>query len=59
MTFNVLHGNGPLYLRELRKPIQNNKPLSSSQIPSRNPYTKLKTTGDRAFTSAAGEFGMI
>lgn len=54
ITFNVLYGNGPRYLRELLIPLNNQRSLRSV---NKNllvvPKTKLKSSGDRALMSTA------
>ena len=54
ITFNVLYGNGPSYLRDLLIPVNNERSLRSA---NKNlpviPKTKLKTAGDRALVSTA------
>ena len=54
ITFNVLNGDGPDYLKELLHPQKSGRTLRST---SRNlldvPKTRLKTAGDRSFASTA------
>ena len=54
ITFNVLFGNGPLYLKQLLNPLKSGRSLrSANQNLLDIAKTKLKTAGDRAFSAIA------
>ena len=54
ITFNVLYGNGPQYLKELLKPLKSVRSLrSGNQKLLDIPKTRFKTAGDRAFATTA------
>ena len=54
ITFNVLNGNGPDYLKELLHPQKSVRSLRSTTSNLLDiPKTRLKTAGDRSFASTA------
>ena len=55
ITYKVLHGDGPAYLKDLLVSYQPKRSLRSSRDTSRLeiPVTRLKTYGDRSFSRAA------
>ena len=54
ITFNVLYGNGPQYLKDLLNPLKSERSLRSAHKKLLDiPKTRLKTAGDRAFASIA------
>ena len=55
ITFKALHGDAPIYIKDLLSPYQPGRELRSSKDTLRLhiPTTKLKTYGDRSFSHAA------